>query len=323
MANSLLSFLLVPLPDFALLPFSGFIEKLRFTADEEDLSRQKFCQWQVASINQLPLHSSSGIRVESDIALEAVDFQSVDYLILFGCRSSQQACLQADLVRPWLRKALAQGIHLVSVDNACFTLAEAGVLKRKKVAVHWRHRQEFKSLFPDISVLENDLFCTDGQISSCGGGTAAIDLAVELLSRHLGREMALKGLADMMVDESRGQSHLLRSIEVSLPPNELLHRAIALMRSWMAESKTTADIASATGISRRQMDRQFRESFGVTAHAYWIEMKLQYVCWRLTNSHYSLTQIALETGIKDVSYLNRLFKKHTGITPGEYRRQNL
>ncbi len=36
-------FLLLPLPEFALLPFGGFVDKLRFSADEADRSRQRYC----------------------------------------------------------------------------------------------------------------------------------------------------------------------------------------------------------------------------------------------------------------------------------------
>lgn len=38
-----LRFLLLPLPEFALLPFGGFLDKLRFSADDEDYSRQRYC----------------------------------------------------------------------------------------------------------------------------------------------------------------------------------------------------------------------------------------------------------------------------------------
>ena len=37
--------LLMPLPDFALLPFGAFLDKLRFSADEADRSRQRYCAW--------------------------------------------------------------------------------------------------------------------------------------------------------------------------------------------------------------------------------------------------------------------------------------
>ena len=39
-----LRFALLPLEDFAMLPFGGFIDKLRFTADEADSSQQKAMQ---------------------------------------------------------------------------------------------------------------------------------------------------------------------------------------------------------------------------------------------------------------------------------------
>lgn len=47
-----LRFLLLPLPEFALLPFGGFLDKLRFSADDEDYSRQRYCTGRFSACNQ-------------------------------------------------------------------------------------------------------------------------------------------------------------------------------------------------------------------------------------------------------------------------------
>ncbi len=40
-------FLLLPLPGFSLLALGGFVDKLRFSADEEDHSQQRYCLWRL------------------------------------------------------------------------------------------------------------------------------------------------------------------------------------------------------------------------------------------------------------------------------------
>ena len=52
--------LILPLPDFALLPFGAFLDKLRFSADDEDYSQQRYCSWTVAGLGGEPVPSSSG-----------------------------------------------------------------------------------------------------------------------------------------------------------------------------------------------------------------------------------------------------------------------
>ena len=131
--------------------------------------------------------------------------------MLFGGRNAAATAALAPRYRALLKRAVRAGLKLVGVDNAVFLLAACGLLDGHKVVVHWRHETEFRASFPSVQVLREQLYCFDGARISCAGGTAAIDLAVELLSRACGRARALKGLADMLVDETRDSRHALRS----------------------------------------------------------------------------------------------------------------
>lgn len=324
------SFLLLPLPEFTLLPFAGFLDKLRFSADDADHSQQRYCRWQLTCLDPLSdgiqkekhtlVHSSCGVQVAVNHTINSVSFEGVDYLVLFGSRSPRKANQHAKQLKGTLRQAMVQGVTLVAVDNASFILAACGLLDHKSVAIHWRHQQEFSASFPKVKLLEEDLFCLDGNPMTSVGGTAAIDLAVELLARKTGRERALKGLADMIVDEPRSNHHKLKSIPDTAPPNRHLHRAISLMRNYLSEDISIEQIAQQIGLSRRQLDRQFKQAFDHSAHAYWTEMRLQHVHWRLINSHHNLSILSEEVGIKDTRYLSKLIRKRFGQTPAEIRR---
>ncbi|MGF1701913.1 helix-turn-helix domain-containing protein [Photobacterium makurazakiensis] len=317
-------FLLLPLPEFNMLPFGGFLDKLRFSADDEDYSQQRYCQWIVAGLEAGAIVSSSAITVEAEYALSEVEFDEYDYLVVFGGRSAQSSMQLAESYQPLLRKAALKGVTLVSVDNACFLFAAAGLLKGKNVAVHWRHAQEFSSEFPDITIQPEQLYCIDGKRVSCAGGTAAIELAVELLSRHCGKTKALKGLADMLVDEAREQHHHLKSLkedkQTEAYVSRHVRRAIGLMRQHLAHNETVESIAAKLGISRRQLDRLFFQGYRQTAKDYWLAMKMNHAKWRLINSTKSLQHISEEIGISDVSYFCKAFKRHFGTTPNTLRK---
>ncbi|PSW16878.1 AraC family transcriptional regulator [Photobacterium sanctipauli] len=316
-------FLLLPLPEFNMLPFGGFLDKLRFSADEEDYSQQRYCQWTVAGLGAGTITSSSGITIEAQHSLAEVNFAEFDYLIVFGGRSAQASMQLAPDYQPLLRKAAKQGIILVSIDNACFMLAAAGLLNGKKTAVHWRHEQEFNSAFPHIPTITEQLYCIDGKRISCAGGAAAIELAIELLSRHSGRTRALKGLADMLVDEARQQHHHLKSLQDDSQSGAFVgrhvKRAIAIMRQQLSLKISVEDVSAQLGISRRQLDRLFTEGYQMTAKDYWLMMKMNHAKWRISNSTMSLQLIAEEVGVSDVSYFCKVFKRHFGITPGSLR----
>ena len=314
-----LRLLLVPLPEFALLPFGGFLDKLRFSADDEDYSRQRYCTWAVLGLVPGTVLSSSGAALQVDITPEQVELSDFDGLVLFGGRNAAATAALASAYRPLLRAAAKAGMKLICIDNAAFLLAACGLLDGHRVALHWRHETEFRLAYPKIHIQHGALYCFDGPRISCAGGTAAIDLAVELVARACGRSRALKGLSDMLVDETRDSRHVLRSHALDGVANRLVQRAIALMRHRLASMDTIEQLAHELGISRRQLDRQFQQALGMSAKAYWQEMRLQQVRWRLLNSSHGLEQIADEVGWTDSSYLGRRVRRRFGCTAAQLR----
>jgi len=311
--------LILPLPDFALLPFGAFLDKLRFSADDEDYSQQRYCSWTVAGLGGEPVPSSSGAVLQVEAVAGDLELASFDYLVLFGGRNAMATAALAPRYQALLKRASKAGVKLVGVDNGVFLLAACGLLRGHKVVVHWRHEAEFRAAFPHVQLLPEQLYCIDGNRITCAGGTAAIDLAVALLSRACGRTRALKGLADMLVDETRDSRHALRSLEPGSGPGRQVQKAQALMRHHLGAPLAVEQLAAALGISRRQLDRQFHASHGLSAKAWWREMRLQQARWRLLNSTHSLAQIADEVGLGDASYLGKCLRARFGCTALELR----
>jgi len=304
-----------------MLPFGGFLDKLRFSADDADHSQQRHCSWQVIGLDTTPVISSSGIPIGIQATSADINLCQYDYLVIFGCRSARQSQQQALHYGAFLKQAAAVGITLISIDNACFTLAELGLLNDHKTTVHWRHINEFSSAYPRLEIANEQLYCIDNKRVSCSGGTAAIDLAVAILSRHLGQTWAVKGLADMLVDESRNQLHQLKSRQQTVHHDRHLGRTIALMQELMASNSSIEQLAALTGLSRRQLDRRFKQHFNMSAHQYWSEIRLQHLHWRLLNSDRLLENLADEVGFQDSSYLCKVFRQRFSLSPGQLRSQ--
>lgn len=313
-------FVLWPLPDFALFPFAGFLDKLRFSADEHDLSRQRQVQWTVAG-DAHKVRSSCGVTVHVDTPLAAIDWPAWDHLVVFGCRTTAASQALAATCAPALREAARLGVNLVAIDNASFVLAEAGLLQGREVAVHWRHAQEFRDAYPQIPVRPEQIYWVDGPRVTCAGGATAVDVAAELLSRHLGPSQALKGLADMLVDEARGAAHRLRSLQAEPQAGRHLERAMVVLRASLEHPPAIQALADHLGLGRRHLDRLFTERLGTTAHGYLQRLRLAQAQWRLLNSSRSLAQIALEVGCSSPAQLSRLFQTELGMSATAWRRQ--
>ena len=309
-------------PRFTLLPFAGFIDTLRHSADDGDRSRQIYCHWKIVGPSLAPIASSCGAAIAPwELFGEPRAF---DYIVVVGglVPAFEQ---HAPETFDYLRLARKHGVSVVGLCTGCFAMAEAGLLDGRRCAVHFRHRAEFKTRFPQVKVTTHEVFVFDDDVVTCPGGTAAIDVAVELIARHSGRARALKGLADMIVDEHRVAHHVPR-----LPYDELLNcgnwrveRGIQMMQRSLSEPSSIRRLARQMGTSVSQLDRAFSEHASKSPAAIWREMRLQHARWRLLNSSRSITEIAYECGFSDCAHLVRWFKREFGETPQEFRRARI
>ena len=67
----------------------------------------------------------------------------------------------------------------------------------------------------------------------------------------------------------------------------------------------------------------FKKETGETLQQYILHYKLKMIESRLLASEMTISQITHEFGFTDGSHLNKLFKKHFGVAPGEYRAMRL
>ena len=87
------------------------------------------------------------------------------------------------------------------------------------------------------------------------------------------------------------------------------------------EINCTESALSLTGISRRRFGELFKQQFGHSPGEYVIRKKLRYSQELLSLGNLSISEVAELSGFCDVYYFSRIFKKITGITPGEFRKQ--
>ncbi len=87
-------------------------------------------------------------------------------------------------------------------------------------------------------------------------------------------------------------------------------------------NKSLAELAVELHCSERHCSRLFREEFGIAFRARQTELRLARAQQLLSNSDKKIIQVALESGYRHLGLFNAMFKKHFGVTPGEWRQQN-
>lgn len=315
-------FAFVLTPAFTLLPFAGFVDAVRHSADEADRSRQIFCTWEVLSHNLEPVTASSGMSVLPWKTYE--EARSYDYVVVVGGLLSELDRIHPDTLA-FLKESHERGTKLVGLCTGSFAIAKAGLLNGRHCAIHAHHRPEFVRLFPDVMPIENEIHIEDGEIVTCPGGTAAIDLAVEILIEHCGKSRGLKGLTAMVVDQHRRAHDVGRMPYEDLEDcgNWRVEQAVRIMRQKIREPDTTEVLAEMLGTTVRQLNRAFRSYAKAAPQEIWRNMRLQHARWRLINSKRTITQIAHECGFADSSHFSRWFKREFGEPPRIYREQRI
>ena len=80
-----------------------------------------------------------------------------------------------------------------------------------------------------------------------------------------------------------------------------------------------SELAAVAGMSRYQLIRSFRKWTGLTPHAWQLNQRIN-LARDLMRDGDKLADIAYRLGFSDQSHFQRMFKAHTGVTPGNYRR---
>jgi LacI family transcriptional regulator len=111
-----------------------------------------------------------------------------------------------------------------------------------------------------------------------------------------------------------------RSTDVLAVDDRAISRAARFIREHACEPITTQDVLAHLPLSRSVFERRYTKVFGRTPKAEIQRIRLEGVKRLLAETDWPLKQIASNSGFDHPEYMCAAFKKHTGQTPGEYRR---
>ncbi|WP_449430482.1 GlxA family transcriptional regulator [Pseudomonas putida] len=318
-----LSVALVLLDQFTLAAFSGLVDVLRLAADLGGGSRQIHTAWQVMSVDGMPRTSSAGITLEVSGGL-AQDLEAFDYVAICGGNDYLNTHLPNTL-RDWLQRVAKSRTRLLGICTGTFVLAQAGVVENRSVCVHWNVLDAFRARFPKTPAAVDHLFIDEGDLITCAGSTAAIDLGLYLVARHCGREKAQQAVRHMMLQGIRQghqpQAHFYANLADI--KDERVRQAAHYIEQRMDSLPTLDAIARYVGLGRRQLTRSFQQALGLSPMEFQRSLRVEYGAWLLRTSQSSITQIAMDCGFSDGAHFSREFRARFDMCPRQYQRQKL
>ena len=210
------------------------------------------------------------------------------------------------------------------VGSAVLWLAEAGAMGGVRIALPWALYAETEEI-TDRAILTPHLFELDGRHLSCCGGAASIDFALTLIEHLFGPAVQAQIKESLCVERVRSaderQRVALQARFGALQPK--LSEAVTLMESNIEEPLSTDDIAGLVGLSRRQLERLFKQYLGSLPSRYYLELRLQRARQLLLDTNHSIVQVGLMCGFSSGSHFSTAFGALFGNTPREERQRKL
>ena len=284
------------LPNFSLIALSSAVDPLRLA--NMALGRRVF-DYVTLGINAEPVLSSDGIRVLPDQVMGESD--RFDTVFVIGPNPIPKQGY-ADITR-WLRRLAAQGIVLGGIDTGCYVLAKAGLLKGYRCTIHWEDRDTLLAEFPDLLV-SNRLFEIDRDRYTCSGGVSPLDLMTFVLRRPPGNRELAQQVSDLLVSYQRSpdenQSLPLRYRYANIP--EVLLEALEIMESNVEEPLSPGEIADYLKISRRQLERLFRDYLLTSPAKKYLETRLAHARRSVLRTNRRIEDIAAACGFASTAH---------------------
>ncbi|HVT97539.1 MAG TPA: DJ-1/PfpI family protein [Acidobacteriaceae bacterium] len=96
----------------------------------------------------------------------------------------------SEATKAWIRNATRSTDVTMSVCTGAFVLASTGLLNGKPATTHHGAYVDLALQYPDIHVERGARFVETGNLATAGGLTSGIDLALRVVERYFGREVA-------------------------------------------------------------------------------------------------------------------------------------
>ena len=299
------------LPGFNGLAALAFVDPFRAA---NYLRGRRIYRWDFLSSDGGSVVASNGIEIANTTAIAQAQ---ADFDMLVVNASWTPEAFQDGELQTWLRTKSRQGVMLGGLDTGAFVLAFAGLLGGLGPVVHYEHAAAFDELFP-AAQCEESLYAVDARRFYCCGGIAAVDLALELIQRQNGIELANAAARYIFHERLRdgGEAQIPRRLQpVGYQVPDKLREAILLMERNIAEPLTQNELAAYLDLSVRQVQRIFRQYLGVTPVRYYLNVRLDRARGLVTQTEIPIMDIAALCGFMRAEQLSRAYTKRFEITP--------
>lgn len=224
----------------------------------------------------------------------------------------------------WIRARYDAGSFLYSACSGSLMLAETGLLDGREATSHWGYEDLFRRRYPQIRFQPAPSLCfadPAGRIVTAGGTTSWHDLALHIIGRHASPGEAMR-IAKVYLLKWHDEGQLPYTPLVRMQPHA--DATVRACEDWLARNfrapGAVAQVVRHARTPERTLKRRFKAATGVALIDYLQNLRIEEAKRLLETTDRPAEEVSADVGYEDASFFRRLFRRTTGLAPGQYRR---
>ncbi len=274
----------------------------------------------IASANGQPIRCTNNVLIQPHCSIESID--QTDLIVIASATDIGRILRETPGIVPWLMKQYDQGAHIASVCTGVFLLAETGLLDGKSATLHWGFARMFQKKYPRVNLKQDQIIIDHGRLYCSAGVNAGMDLALYLVEKFCGRQNAVQSAKTMILDMGRTmQTPYERVLFLKDHGDPLVVKAQKWIEQHHTQSIDYGWLAREYRMSRRSLERRFRQATGVTPLGYLQQLRVESAKRMLEEGTRTFNEITYQVGYEDISFFRKVFVRLTGLRPKEYQQR--
>ncbi|SDN87135.1 GlxA family transcriptional regulator [Phyllobacterium sp. OV277] len=260
------------------------------------------------------------IRNSIGLAMQTEPFNNLVFDTLIVGGATGIAPSRPGLVA-FMQREMNRARRIASICTGAFVLAEAGILDGRRATTHWFYARDLRSGFPAIKVEEDRIFIVDGSVWTSAGMTAGVDLALAMVEKDLGADIARLVAKSLVIYHRRagGQSQFSTLLDLE-PKSDRIQSALVYAKRNLQTALSVEQLAEAAHLSPRQFSRAFKAETGQSPAKAVENLRVEAARLMMEQGRLPIDTVAQETGFADRERMRRAFLRAFGQPPQVIRR---
>jgi transcriptional regulator GlxA family with amidase domain len=284
----------------------------------DEPSRPRF-RVTIASPGGRTVKTLCNLGLKPGCAIEEIERTDIVMISASGFDMQQKIMRKTALI-PWLRRMHERGACLAAVCSGAAFVAETGLMDGREATTHWGVVDALRDRYPKVKWKPEHFVTEDGRICCSGGVYGSLDLSLYLVEKFCGHEVALQCAKSLLVGLPRTSQAGYSVMPVSRQHSDKrIRNAEEHLVAHFREEVPIEELAKRSAMSPRNFMRRFKAATGRLPGEYLQLMRICAARELLENDTLSVQEVSAKVGYADLSFFRALFKRHTGMTPADYR----